>query len=516
MSKVRVRGIKKRIEDAKVEYMEHLTEQKEIPWSINDGPQRMAAESEADELLFGGAAGGGKSALLLILATTEHRRSIIFRRVYPSLKEMIEKSRELLTGIGRYNSTDKLWRGIPGDRTLEFGAMEQESDKEKFRGRAHDLKAYDELTEFTQSQFEFTSGWCRTTIPGQRTRVIATCNPPSSQEGQWIIKRWAPWLDKGHPGYPELPGVLRWYVRDRETNEDVEVPSGDLIEYKGELLQPKSRTFIPAKLDDNPYLKDSNYRSTLQNLPEPLRSQLLYGDFSVSEKDHLWQVIPTQWVRDAQKRWSPRPQARFERLGVDISRGGKDETIIAPRYDFWIGELICHPGIEMVNGDIVANHVVAIRNNAACEVFIDVVAWGASPYDSLKRLGVPVHPMNAGEASLDEDGERKTDLTGVLGFVNQRSEWWWRMREWLDPANGYFPELPPDEKLLLDLTTPHWSPVPVSDPDSKIKGLIKVESKEDVKKRLQGRSTDRADAVIMTLADPPISTMDPFDWVRNI
>jgi hypothetical protein len=43
---------------------------------------------------------------------------------------------------------------------------------------------------------------------------------------------------------------------------------------------------------DNPYLLTTGYVATLQALPEPRRSQLLYGDFAVGTTADPWQVIP--------------------------------------------------------------------------------------------------------------------------------------------------------------------------------------------------------------------------------
>jgi len=73
------------------------------------------------------------------------------------------------------------------------------------------------------------------------------------------------------------------------------------------MIRPKSRTFIPARLLDNPYLTTTGYGDTLQALPEPLRSHVLYGDFSIGRQDEAWQVIPTAWIRAAQDRWTPKP-----------------------------------------------------------------------------------------------------------------------------------------------------------------------------------------------------------------
>jgi hypothetical protein len=522
LPKVRLRGFKKRIGDAKNDVQGMSSATVELPWKLSPGPQTMAAESEADEIYFGGQPGGGKSALLLLLAAQAHTKSIIFRRTYPSLKGMIETSKELLGQVARYNSIDKMWRGIPGDRILEFGAMQYEDDKEKYRGRDHDLKGYDELSEFTESQFDFTAGWNRTTTPGQRCRIVATFNPPSSRSGAWIIKRLAPWIDKNYRGEPALPGEIRWFIRDRETNEDVEVPSGDPIEYKDEILKPRSRTFIPASLDDNPYLRDSGYRAMLQSLPEPLRSQLLYGKFDLTEDDHMYQVIPSEWVRAAQKRWVERPWVRPHTLGVDVSRGGKDETIIAGRWQHWIAPLIIHPGKDVPDGRILADMIMVARHTKTCTVVIDVVGVGSSPYDFLRDRGVPVFGFSSGMAAQDPNGKLLIDRTGVIGFKNLRAWVWWLMREWLDPANyeenALMPELPPDEELFADLTTPRWqktNTVTERYQDAGVKFIIQVEEKDEIKKRLDGRSPDRGDAVVMSLVEWSEAD-DPVGWISKM
>jgi hypothetical protein len=72
-----------------------------------------------------------------------------------------------------------------------------------------------------------------------------------------------------------------------------------------------SRTFIPSRVSDNPYLMGTGYMTQLQSLPEPLRSQMLYGDFHAGVQDDPWQVIPTAWVEAAMARWKrPRPCPR--------------------------------------------------------------------------------------------------------------------------------------------------------------------------------------------------------------
>ena len=106
-----------------------------------------------------------------------------------------------------------------------------------------------------------------------------------------MIDRWRAWLDAGHSN-PALPGELRWYAMIDD--EDMEVEGPAHFEHKGEEIIPRSRTFIPAKLADNPFLANTDYRAVLQSMPEPLRSKLLFGDHSIGFQDHRWQVIPLQ------------------------------------------------------------------------------------------------------------------------------------------------------------------------------------------------------------------------------
>jgi hypothetical protein len=115
-----------------------------------------------------------------------------------------------------------------------------------------------------------------------------------------------------HPR-PARPGELRWYATVK--GKEREFPDSTPIEIGGEIIYPRSRTFIPARLDDNVYLSaDPRYRSVIQSMPEPIRSMLLYGDFSAASKPDPFQVIPAAWVRAAQRRWMERqPPAAAER-----------------------------------------------------------------------------------------------------------------------------------------------------------------------------------------------------------
>jgi hypothetical protein len=130
--------------------------------------------------------------------------------------------------------------------------------------------------------------------------VLGT-NPPLNADGDWIIGMFRPWLDITHPK-PAKHGELRWFVTAPD-GSDLEVDGPEPIELDGRKLLPMSRTFIPAALRDNPFLINTNYQANLDGLPEPLRSAVRDGNFMAMRQDADFQVIPTQWVIEAQGRW---------------------------------------------------------------------------------------------------------------------------------------------------------------------------------------------------------------------
>jgi hypothetical protein len=331
-------------------------------------------------------------------------------------------------------------------------------------------------------------------VPGQRCRVVTTGNPPTSAEGEWVIRYWAPWLDAQHPN-PAEPGELRWFAV--VGGADVEVGSSAVFIHKGETIQPRSRTFIPARLSDNPFLAGTGYAAVLQGMPEPLRSQMLYGDFEIGTKDDPWQVIPTSWIRAAQARWSEeaKPEGKQTAVGVDVARGGIDKTVLAPRYGVWFGPLEKYPGTDTPDGPTVAGLVAASLTNGGY-ANEDVIGVGASVYDLGRLQNLDVRAINfaAGSDAFDKSGR--------LGFVNVRAAAYWGMREALDPDSGDGLMLPPDPELLADLTAPKWS--------MRTSG-IQIESKEDIVKRI-GRSPDSGDAVV--LANYTGGAM-PFGWLMD-
>jgi hypothetical protein len=455
-------------------------------------PQRLALESKADILGYGGAAGGGKTDLLLGLAATEHHHSVIFRRTFPNLRGIIERSRDVFGPLSadRENSyNEALHRWVMGDgKMVEFEACQYEKDKEKQRGRPRDFYGFDEATEFTLTQIQFITGWLRSTRPGQRKRVVMTFNPPSSEAGNWVIDYFLPWLaylfpqQFTHPK-PARPGELRWYTTI--DGKEMELESGEPVLHNGELIRPLSRTFIPARLQDNPYLANTNYSSIIDSMPEPLRSQLKYGDFATTTSEHPFQVIPTAWVLEAQKRWQERerPDVPLTGVGVDPARGGRDNTGVAKRYDNYF-EIAKFPGSLTTTGGAVAEVVrQVVGDDKPGYVNVDIIGVGSSGYDHLKILFDNVVGVNAA------GGTQMRDRSGTLKMRNVRAAYHWAMREALDPVNGLDLALPPDKELMADLCAARYEVTAAG---------VTIESKDEIKARI-GRSPDMGEAVMLAL-----------------
>ena len=473
-------------DESLAEELSELLIASEGPWTPLEGPQTQAYHSEADICLYGGAAGGGKTDLSLGLALTQHRRTLFIREEATQLLGVYDRLAEIIGNRDSFNGSSKIWR-VPGDvpRQIQFGGIPNPGDENKYQGNPRDLLVLDEAANLQEAQVRFLMGWVRTTIPGQRTRTLMCSNPPTSAEGMWIIDFFAPWLDPQYPN-PAEPGELRWFAT--MDGEDIEVDTGEPFQHNGELITPLSRTFIPSRITDNPYLVGTNYMSTLQSLPEPLRSQMLYGDFLAGVEDDMWQVIPTAWVEAAMSRWTPDGvNAAMDALGVDVSRGGRDESIISARHGNWFDNLICIPGHEVPDGPTLAGRIVMVRRNGA-PVQLDAIGVGTSVLDKLRENDIQTSALTGSEKS------GRKDRTGTFSFRNKRSQWWWEMREVLDPQSGNNIALPPDNQLKADLCAPTFEILSGN--------VLAVEGKKHIQKRLQ-RSPDRGDAVVYANVHTP-------------
>ena len=228
-----------------------------VIFKANEGPQTDFLAAPERDVLYGGAAGGGKSYAMLIdplrFAHRAAHRALILRRSMPELRELIDKSRELYPKAFpgcKYKEVEKLWN-FPSGAKVEFGFLERDADVYRYQGQAYSWIGFDEITHLpTEFGWNYLASRLRTTDSDITPYMRCTANP-GGVGATWVKKR---------------------YIDPHPPNES----------FVGE--DRLSRKFIPARLDDNPYLaKDGRYEEMLQALPPTQRKQLLEGNWDVNE-----------------------------------------------------------------------------------------------------------------------------------------------------------------------------------------------------------------------------------------
>lgn len=501
-------------------------------WTPFAGPQLEAfcACGKVDVIGYGGAGGGGKTDLELGLALLKHRRSVIYRRTNPQLAGMIERSRAVYRRFGRINEQTHTWRltrrcdaaGRPAPAVpvfVQFGSMQRLEDREKWRGIPFDFRAFDECQNFLREQVTFTMAWTRTDVPGQHTTDLLAFNPPTTPEGLWLIDYFGPWLDRRHER-PARPGEVRWYITLPDgTEQEVDGPSDwraadyrrpepvVVTDDKGTLraLTPRSRTFFPARVTDNPVYMETGYMAVLDALPEPLRSQMRDGDFTAGLEDDAWQVIPTRWVQAAMERGRRQPTRPLQpdgkpvplsALGADVAAGGPDRTAFSPRYGDWFAPVRAFPGKDTPDGAAAAARMIEAMGGERVIPNIDVIGVGQGLKTALGMQNIPFNAVNAAASSY------AYDRSGLLKMANVRAEMYWRMREALDPESGRNIALPDDRELLAELCEARWNLT--------AQGVL-IEPNAAIVERL-GRSPDKAVAVLLANYAAPRAGYGPNPW----
>ncbi len=388
-------------------------------WLPQPGPQTEAYYSKADETLYGGAVGGGKSDLVLGLATTQHERSLIFRRLSTDVEGMWDRLTVIAKGrITKADANKKKMRLADG-RFIEFGHLEKPGSEKSWMGRPHDLIAFDEAAQLDEMKVAFVTRWLRSTTPNQRKRIMFATNPPIPEfdrtgkiidtgTGAWLKEWFAPWLEETFPD-PAQPGELRWcYMRaegDRMESKWVAGPGAfdpetgaEVLDYTeddvdaGKVAVASSRTFIKSLLKDNYFLKGTGYAQKLSGTPEPLKSLLLNGSFTVKGEDHPFQVIPTLDALAAQDRYrhaiNSGEHKRWRQLVLfgDIAQGGMDMTVLQALHenDFF-AEPFAQAGRLTPTGNEVEALVMLKRKDNSLVGLDGTGGWGGSTRDLLER-----------------------------------------------------------------------------------------------------------------------------------
>lgn len=132
-----------------------------------------------------------------------------------------------------------------------------------------------------------------------------------------------------------------------------------------------------------------------------------------------------------------------------------------------------------------------LRPKAIC---VDANGVGNGAYVNLTYMNLPARKI-----MVTNSPTRKPELYSRL-----RDQIWWECRQWFINGGVCIPD---HDDLRKELTTPTY------DSDN---GKIKVEKKDNIRKRLQGNSPDFADALCLTFAISPTRYASQFNLDRYL
>jgi len=228
---------------------------KYFPWVLS--PKQAAfLLLDCKEAFYGGAVGGGKSVALLAAALqyvdVPGYNALLLRRTYSDLVlpgALLDLAKELLAPWiwkKEVHFLEKEKRFMfPSGANLVFGYLDSEQDKYRYQSSAFHFIGFDELTQFTETQYTYLFSRLRKRVGSLiPSRMRSASNPDGNME--WVKQRF-------------------------------------IVEG-----QRKGRIFIPARLEDNPHLDQESYEEALAELDPITRLRLREGNWEVREEGSLF------------------------------------------------------------------------------------------------------------------------------------------------------------------------------------------------------------------------------------
>jgi hypothetical protein len=249
-----------------------ITKPRWVPHSPTER-QKLFLDLKDKEAFFGGAAGGGKSDALLMAALqyvhVPNYSALILRRSFADLSlpnAIMSRAREWLSGTkAKWKDTEKTWV-FPSGATLTFGYLESENDKYRYQSAEFQFVGFDEVSQFTESQYTYLFSRLRRLISVDVPLRMRSASNPGGVGARWVYARFIP--EDFTPDQSRDIKVFEKFSR----NED-----GDIVR----------RVFIPAMLEDNPYLDRKGYEESLYELDPVTKAQLLRGDWTIQARGDI-------------------------------------------------------------------------------------------------------------------------------------------------------------------------------------------------------------------------------------
>ena len=266
-------------------------------------------------------------------------------------------------------------------------------------------------------------------------------------------------------------GSELWFSMNRENENDAI--------WRAIAANPDDQTLIvKVNYYDNPFCPDE-----MKYLAEKCKAD------NLDDYMHIWEGEPISLgdyklfnVKDVREAMIPKMDSSTSPLiiGLDIARAGSDKTVFCLRKGRWVMKFEVIKGYDTVEvADKLTNYITELHPARA---FLDLGNSGAGVYDIMKARGFAgiVKGINFGGKAIQPDR-----------YKNKRAEMYATANEWIKQELPV--QLPNDDLLFEELTTIERV---------KVAGdTLQLEDKELFKKRI-GRSPDRADAFVLTFAEP--------------
>jgi predicted phage terminase large subunit-like protein len=228
-----------------------------------------------NEVLYGGAAGGGKSSAILMAAlqfvSIPNYCALIFRKTFADLSlpgALLDRARDwLVVTDARWHPQEKTWK-FPSGATLTFGYLDNAGDRYRYKSSEFQFIGFDELTQFKKEDYLYLFSRLRRTKDTNVPLRMRSGSNPGDIGHTWVKKRF--------------------------------------LSQEGEKA---GRVFIPAKMDDNEHLDQTEYEESLNKLDSFTRRQLRYGDWTDFQGKYFF---PSRW---------PRFEDRTDAIGVRLMNG---------------------------------------------------------------------------------------------------------------------------------------------------------------------------------------------------
>ena len=198
------------------------------------------------------------------------------------------------------------------------------------------------------------------------------------------------------------------------------------------------------------------------------------GQFPLQSDESL---LSLSWLDAA--RYAEAPESGDWWAGLDVAGPGDSETVLCLRRGGHVVSLQAWPG-EDPRGEVVA--ALAPYRQHGVRVNVDTIGQGYYMARHLQDQGLMVHDINVGEPARDREK-----------YANSKAEHYWGLR--LRFQQGDVSGLE-DERTIAQLSSIRYA--------HNSRGQIAIESKDEARKR-GVRSPDRAEAVMLCFALPPVS-----------